>query len=63
MFTTTMSLSYAQSVQEEHLRHAQNQRLFSGIMERIPAQNGIVDKMADFLITSGRTLKQRYQTA
>lgn len=63
MFTPTMSLSYAQSVQEDHLRRAQTQRLFSQLQRKASFQSIFVENIADFLITSGRSLKQRYQTA
>jgi len=63
MFTTTMSLSYAQSVQEEHLRRNQTQRLLSQLQRKASFQSIIIENIADFLITSGRSLKQRYQTA
>lgn len=61
MFTTSMSLNYAQSVKEEHLRRAQNRPCFAQIQARNPLQSTYVDKLADLLITSGRSLKQRYQ--
>ncbi|MBS3751275.1 MAG: hypothetical protein KGY39_07205 [Anaerolineales bacterium] len=63
MFTPTMSLFYAQSVQEDHLRRAQTQRLFSQLQRKVSFQSIFVDNIADFLITSGRSLKQRYQSA
>ncbi len=63
MFTPTMNFNYAQSVQEEHLRRALHQPSFSSIQARSPYQNGLLDKLADLLITSGHSLKQRYQTA
>lgn len=63
MFTPTMSLSYAQSVQEDHLRRAQTQRLLSQLQRKASFQSIFVDNIADFLITSGRSLKQRYQAA
>ncbi|MFO8036000.1 MAG: hypothetical protein R6U57_05180 [Anaerolineales bacterium] len=63
MFTTTMNLMYAKAVQEEHLRRAQNQPIFSKIQARVPFLGKFVDSLADLLITSGRFLKQRYQTA
>lgn len=63
MFTPTMSLLYAQDIQEEHLRRAQRQPLSPRFQARAPFQNRFIDTLADLLITSGRTIKQRYQTA
>lgn len=63
VYTTTLNLMYAKAVQEEHLRRAQNQPNFSQIQARGPLQGQFADTLADLLINSGRSLKQRTQAA
>jgi hypothetical protein len=63
MFTPTMSLSYAQDIQEAHLRRTQSQRLSPKFQSKGLFQNSFIATLADLLITSGQSIKQRYQTA